>query len=462
MDVISPQINPAVTSITIPAEAAHTANTRAPPYPPSEMSPTPPPIPVPPFQFEASPTPPASPTLRRPPQSTTQVHGADNTNDSLMESAPPTPTEEAPFPQVRNPGATAQRLRPLTLSRSEGDIPTGPTLNPMSSICARLAAAKKPAHSYVSTRGRPRNPLDKYTNATMPAVHLADPTAAFNDIDLDTVIEWDNSPGKLLAFPFEKDADQLANHKTIKGLILAAAIEITGSQCVAVGAPRQTEEARIQKRFPPNTFLTYHLTEDQRQLLLKRGVWSSASITFRVTPFDPISPDFLFAIQELDTLFTNDIYTLVRNTWRDADTMHKLNAIISETPEVDRHDTEVALKSFIDSMWVEKLDVKAAGALPKPSFNVFAKGSFIKQDQLWTTLHDHLASRSYSSIMLDTGRTLTTPYDCHICHCITHPRGLCPFPSIEGWNGPNCRPANPTRERGGKMTGGYPKREGRT
>ncbi|KAH9954760.1 hypothetical protein BGW80DRAFT_400705 [Lactifluus volemus] len=119
MDVISPQINPAVTSITIPAEAVHTANTRALPYPPSEMSPTPPPIPMPPFQIETSPTPPASPTPRRPPQSTTQAHGADNTNDSLMESAPPTPTEEVPFPQARNPagcnGTTSTTSHPVPL-----------------------------------------------------------------------------------------------------------------------------------------------------------------------------------------------------------------------------------------------------------------------------------------------------------------------------------------------------------
>jgi hypothetical protein len=29
---------------------------------------------------------------------------------------------------------------------------------------------------------------------------------------------------------------------------------------------------------------------------------------------------------------------------------------------------------------------------------------------------------------------------CQICHYITHPRGLCPFPKLNGWMGPKHNP----------------------
>jgi hypothetical protein len=293
-----------------------------------------------------------------------------------MESAPPTPTEAALHPPVRNTGMTAQRLQPLLQSRSEGDIPVGPTLTPTSLMHACLTAATKPTNSYVSARGQPCNPLDKYMDATMPAVHLTYPTTAFKDIDMNIVDEWDNSPGKLLALPFDEEALDMANHHSIRGQILAAITKITQSQCVAVSAPQQSGEAKLHK-CTPTTFLIYHLTEAQHQTLLQRGVWSSTSITFRVTPFDPPCPDFLFAIQGLLTLNTDDIRIMVQTTWCDAITIHALDTIILETSETECHEATIALQAFIESMWVEKLDIKAMGALPTP-FNVFVKGSYIK------------------------------------------------------------------------------------
>jgi hypothetical protein len=219
----------------------------------------------------------------------------DSTNDSIMESAPPTPTEDAPFPPLCNPGTITLCTQPLTQSRSEGDIPAGPTINPTSGICAHLSAAVKPTNSSVSGRGQSRNPLDKYTNATLPPVHLGYPTAAFKDINMSIVDEWDSSPGKLLALPFDTEVYEITNHCSIQGCILAATTEITGSQCMAIGAPRPSDEAKIQKH-TPTTFLIYHLTKAQRQTLLQCRVWSFTSITFRVSPFDPPCPDFLFTI----------------------------------------------------------------------------------------------------------------------------------------------------------------------
>ena len=58
-----------------------------------------------------------------------------------------------------------------------------------------------------------RSPLDRFTDAPMPNIQDAYPTAVFNGIDLDCLNEWVQYKGaKLLAIPFKNDAYSLDKH----------------------------------------------------------------------------------------------------------------------------------------------------------------------------------------------------------------------------------------------------------
>ena len=88
-------------------------------------------------------------------------------------------------------------------------------------------------------------------------------------------------------------------------------------------------------------------------------------------------------------------------------------------------------------MRVKLLPIKESGNIFAPRFNIYANGSLILQEAVWKRLRNYLAGRVYTSLLLDTGTTEVAPYLCGICHSVDHPRGLCPFPNIEGWNGPS-------------------------
>ena len=290
--------------------------------------------------------------------------------------------------------------------------------------------------NYPTEKAPRQDPLKKYTEAIMPAIYDATPYAPLRHMDLDLVGEWENClEGKLFAHPFDDEACKV-DLSGVKNKIFAAAIEITKSHRIAVSPPRPSKAA-IKAGCTPTCFLIYHLTEDEKQFLLERGVWSSHHITFRVTSFYPPCPDFLFSIKGYATTDTNIVHRLVHSVWHDNATESFINSIVEDVPPGKRANASQATSRFIDSMRVKLLPIKESGNIFAPRFNVYANGSLILQEAVWKRLRNYLAGRVYTSLLLDTGTTEVAPYLCGICHSVDHPRGLCPFPNIEGWNGPS-------------------------
>jgi len=94
-----------------------------------------------------------------------------------------------------------------------------------------------------------------------------------------------------------------------------------------------------------------------------------------------------------------------------------------------------SIQMFLDSMWVEMLETKGQGSFKKPTFNVHADSSYINNPNAWLNIRSHLATRDYYSSKFRHGRNVSPPNHCGLCHRIGHPRGMCPFPGIEGWKG---------------------------
>lgn len=337
-------------------------------------------------------------------------------------------------------------------------IPRAPSPPPrpqsFSTQAPKETAAER--NNYTTDKIPRQDSLKKYTEATMPAIYDTTPYAPLRHMDLDLVDEWEKCPeGKLFAHPFDDGACKVDSHG-VKNKIFAAAIEITRSHRVAVSPPRPSKAA-IKAGGIPTCFLIYHLTEDEKQFLLERGVWSSHHITFRVTSFYPPCPDFLFSIKGYATTDTDIVRRIVHSVWHDDATETFINSIVEDFPQGKLANASQAISRFIDSMRVKLLPVKESGNILAPRFNVYANGSLITQEAVWKRLRNYLAGRIYASLLLDTGTTEVAPYLCGICHSVDHPRGLCPFPDIEGWNGPNGprrrRTIESARARGPRGTG---------
>ena len=354
--------------------------------------------------------------------------------DAHASIVPYSPSEPGDSPPPSSPPTSVHSFH------SEGPvpIPCAPSPPPQPKTFSTQAPKETAARrsNYPTKTVSRRDLLKKYTEATMPAIYDATPYAPLRHMDLDLVDEWEKCPeGKLFAHPFDDDACKV-DLSSVKNKIFAAAIEITNSHRIAVSPPRPSKAA-IKAGCTPTCFLIYHLTEDEKQFLLERGVWSSHHITFRVTSFYPPCPDFLFSIKGYATTDTGIVHRLVHSVWHDDATESFINSIAEDVPPGKRANASQATSRFIDSMRVKLLPIKESGNILAPRFNVYANGSLILEEAVWKRLRNYLAGRVYTSLLLDTGTTEVAPYLCGICHSVDHPRGLCPFPNIEGWNGPN-------------------------
>jgi hypothetical protein len=275
----------------------------------------------------------------------------------------------------------------------------------------------------------------------MPAIHYSHPTAILDHLDLDLVDDWEHLPkGKLLVQPFGPDAKNVAKHSLIKTLLFAAVVEITNSRDVSVIAPKP----KINSYKTPYSFLVYNVSEQQAITLLERRVWSSPAVTFSVSTLNPICSDYLFSIKGLTTLDISEVYNTVKEVWHDPTSLEFLQTICQNFSG-PRKDHEITmLQQFISSLKVERLDTKLRGNTIAPIFNVYANGPLIYSDNTWSQIRTFLTSRTYALQAQDIGTTVVAPFRCSICHAIDHPRGLCPFPVVEGWNGPKRRPREET------------------
>ena len=427
-DTVAPatQLTPATLTIRVPVGAI-VDDTRT-SLPLSELSPSPSPIPLPPPQFDTPSSPLTSPPSNAEAQATPRL-------------SPTTTRAITPPPLNEGGDATNNIARLLTLPpNGDGDVNM---MNPhdhgpdRALTSVRSMVERIPHNPNRTGRNPIRDPLDNYTDADMPKVHDAHPSTPFQYINLDLISEWEElEGGKLLVIPFGEAAHEPKLHDAIKNRILYAITEITNSQDVGVSAPYPSPEATRVKRHP-SSFLVYNLTVAQMNQLLERGIWSSQSITLRTAPFLPTNPDYLFSITGFSLIINQHVHTLIYNIWHDLETANFVQDTVNAVPVQERVYLTRAISAFLDSLSITCLNIKERGGALSPCFNVYADGAAIPSNSIWVNIRQYLSKRIYYTRLTGRGDTNTNPYNCGICHGVDHPRGLCPFPDITGWNGPS-------------------------
>ncbi|KAH9016459.1 hypothetical protein EDB84DRAFT_1443119 [Lactarius hengduanensis] len=382
--------------------------------------------------MEAIQLPPTTPSPRVP-----IVHypSSEPSHSPLSYALPPIPAEDSPTP----PGYAHQLTPQEAPRRREQGTPPNDTAEAgrtTPSVRGIVEADRSDPHV---GRSNLRTILDKFTPGPMPHMQDAHPTSIFEYLDLDLISDWENfQRGKLIAIPFDNEARTVNMHEDIKARLMAAIADITKSQNVGVATPRASAEALAAKHHP-NAFLVFNLTPEQVDTLLERTIWSSTAITFRATPLGRICPEFLFAIRGFHSMTKEDIEAIIKRVWTDKLTRDFIVTVTNDHPEDEREQVYNALANLTSTLHLTRLDIKQPGDLLIPQFNVYAKGREAINLGVWPRVRKFLAGRTYSGSMMGTGITSISPYHCGICHSVDHPRGLCPFPEVDGWNGPKRR-----------------------
>ncbi|KAH8992430.1 hypothetical protein EDB92DRAFT_1815940 [Lactarius akahatsu] len=310
------------------------------------------------------------------------------------------------------------------------------------------------------------NPLDRYTKGPMPDIHDKDPATLLAGIDKTQIGSWlAATTGKVLARPFDNVANYQPHHKNIAKVLMAAAKEITGAASATVAPPNKEKERpnlRQRGKRHPITFLIHGISKKDVETLLERKVWSSKEITFQVALININRPKFLFTLNGLAMQEETHIAPILAATWNDPVTCTFLQKLANRAPEPEQNNTMSILVKFLESTTITRLDIKTEGGKDDPHFNIYADGDIIEDDKTWVELRRHLRSLPYNSAMLGEGRAIRDDYICGLCHAHDHPRGLCPFPVIPGWNGGGRnqkKPSNNIPHREIRTHNGQPSRE---
>lgn len=248
-----------------------------------------------------------------------------------------------------------------------------------SSLRDRLVAARERRTRVNANTTTTKDPIDKYTipPENKIEVYYSHPTAAFDNIDIDQICNWENRPGgKLLAHPFGHKVRTPELQQEVKRKVFAAIVEIIRSDKVGFYAPKPGTSPLET----PAVFLISNLTNAQRQTLLSRDVWSSKSITFRVTTMEPVHLDYLFSIVGFTTQSDEEVWDTVLQVWENCTSQKLLTALQQSLSETARHKADTILKNIINSLRVEMLDTKDPGDASAPTFNIYISASLILDD----------------------------------------------------------------------------------
>ena len=188
------------------------------------------------------------------------------------------------------------------------------------------------------------------------------------------------------------------------------------------------------------TFLVYEIPQQLSDTVLAQRVWSVPQITFEAYPFEPkVIPSIMLCLAGYIYPDDGTVVDSIKTTWSQPAAIETLVGIlVARDPKFSgtsaHTQAETAIQDMIQSVRSELLDLKAQGGTSSPQWNIYVT-SPTSRVIAWSKIQKYIYTLTYPSSLSGTGvcRNLFT---CKICHSYNHPRSLCPFPNIQGWNGP--------------------------
>jgi len=219
-------------------------------------------------QAEPTPSPPSSPS----PNALTIPTCANNEQQPILEVnmvnvRTPTPSIHQDHPTPTTTLGSTPHFQPNHSTENANSTQQTPTSTP-STLWNQVSTATACGDPNSAMQGTNRSPLDRFTNAIMPDIQNAYPTAVFNGINLDCLDEWAQYKGfKLLAILFKNDARIIDKYDGICTRIFAAIMDITQLWEIGVTAP-VPNNTLDKPKIVPTMFLIYNLTSTNNELLL--------------------------------------------------------------------------------------------------------------------------------------------------------------------------------------------------
>ncbi|KAI0047108.1 hypothetical protein FA95DRAFT_1606372 [Auriscalpium vulgare] len=392
-------------------------------------------------------------TQTPPPPNTTAAH-------QVPTQGPPTRTSPA------SPTPTAARLSISQFffagAPSSNDAETAAQLSP-AQIADRNAIFRSLA--YAAGHANPDTPLEdappppeptpidplERSRGPFPEIHMDSPAEAWYGLAERQVRYWSSlTEVCVLVRTFDQHAHLPENLAASAVAIRKVIMRHVNVPNPIVLTPEASTTALHTTRYP-KTFLVRGLSKEHAVVLLTMGVLSTRLITFQVLTRKPRLPRLLVLIAGFDVAATAEaILATVLRTLSQPAVLSFLRGLPDKTKHSPVPCTPDHFLPLLESITVEEIPKRARGNIPAHRYAVISTKSTLVDVDHWHLITQFLASLNYESHAFGTGRAIPTGH-CSLCNGVEHPRGLCPFPLVPGWNGggrAGIFPANKPHRRG--------------
>lgn len=294
------------------------------------------------------------------------------------------------------------------------------------------------------------------TQEDFPAIYRGLPGEFLQGLPSECMDAWCDVPlPKFFVRFFGYDgSNQAVQHPSLIGRFKKAVEEIaqTAGDTVSTVEVAPPPPPTAATKHPLITFLAHDISQLSSNVILKQKIWSFPEITFEAIPFETETiPSLIQCVAGFTSADENSARGTIAETWNDPINKDRLiNTLqmfdIEFTGKNLRPAAQEAIETMISSLTVEYIDFKDPGGIPSPRFNVFAH-SPTKDMLAFANIRLLLFSSVYISLLCGVGRSVKL-FSCQICHSFNHPRGLCLFPHLQGWNGPTHEPERRPPPRG--------------
>ncbi|KAI0035779.1 hypothetical protein K488DRAFT_82672 [Vararia minispora EC-137] len=350
---------------------------------------------------------------------------------------PPLPTPPSPSPPL-SPAITAMSIDVPPISDARTPEPEPGLLGQEPPLAHETAAAPPPS--------RTPSPEQQFTIApsfrqhgAAAKIYTSSPWQAWIPLSPSQERGWQHSIGV-------KKAVFCAEYAQTEPIGVASTDRISADLSIALQRP--TDNA-VQVAYPhpttsppgtaPARSSVWHFVHDlharEADTLLAASVISRDGRAYIFLPaaLNTSQPVFLYALNGLRGPTT----ALERH----------LRQSISSSPAYQdlhtAHQHHPDMPHFLHRIRIDSLPIRDSGGRPTPAYRLYAHLPSDDPNEQQRA-RDSLRSISFDHHLY--GAATQATYKCRHCHGVDHPSGLCPFPSLPGWQGPNplSRPTEPT------------------
>ena len=356
---------------------------------------------------------------------------ADSSNGSATSSLAPQEAQDVTRDSQTAPNGPV--LHELTWEDAKQSAESASAVPPP----APITHAAGPAVSATPAMHRPKLPCTPTPQGGFPDVFIDFSDPAQDNQVHDQATVWDNLDDNDAIVAVVHSSGILSTNRNnasvlIPNLTANVINDYLGITNIWVSTPKPLD-ASVAANGPPHRLLIFGTTRRNLEILLKQRCLSTPSITMSFKPKRPFLP-YICSIEGLMNQDPQAIRDIILEHLQHRTNALKILHVASQFPPLRQLSLHNAFSAIIKLITIMRLDALARGEVPTPIYNIY--GDLPSDDRdIWSAWRDLFVTLDYQDDFMGL-RRLRVFAPCGICHGCDHFRGLCPFPQIDGWNGP--------------------------